>query len=152
MAFASLEDIKARAGRPLSEADEAAAQFLLLGAQVIVEAAIEKTEEQLGDAPSPVLRFIAVEVVCRAMANPHGLSSETEAIGAYSHSERFRSGENSDILLTKAEELLARRAVHGTLSGSAEPASLADDAYALYRMAPSLVNGQWIWNFEGLGS
>lgn len=152
MAFASLDDIKARAGRPLSEADEAAAVFLLLGAQVIIEAAVEKTEEQLGDAVPPVLKFIAVEVVCRAMANPQGLSSETEALGAYSHSERFRSGENSDILLTKAEELLARRAVHGTLSGSTQIGSLVSDTYALYRMAPSLVNGQWIWDFEGEGS
>lgn len=151
MAFASVDDVKARLARPLTEADEAAAEFLLIGAQMFVEAAAEKTEAQLGDEVPPVLRFVAVEVVCRAMANPQGLASESETLGAYSHTERY-SAEGADLLLTKTEELLVRRAVHGTLSGSTEPASLADDAYALYRMAPSLVNGQWIWDFEGIGS
>lgn len=150
MAFASIDDVKARLGRPLTEADEAAANFLLVGAQMFVEAAAEKTEEQLDSFP-PVLRFVTVEMVCRAMANPQGLASESETLGAYSHTERY-SAEGADLLLTKTEELLVRRAVHGTLSGSAELASLASDAYALYRMAPSLVNGQWIWDFEGQGS
>jgi hypothetical protein len=149
MAFASVEDIAARLGRVLTDLEKGAATFLLEGAQAIVEAAVERTEEQIDPLP-PVLRFVTVEVVCRAMANPQGLASESETLGAYSHTERYSGEGVSDILLTKLEELMVRRAVHGTLSATAQTGSVVSDTYALYRMAPSLVNGQWIW--DGVGS
>jgi hypothetical protein len=148
MAFASVEDIAARLGRVLTDLEKGAATFLLEGAQAIVEIAVEKTEEQIVPLP-PVLRFVTVEVVCRAMANPQGLASESETLGAYSHTERYSGEGVSDILLTKLEELMVRRAVHGTLSGTAQTGSVVSDTYALYRMAPSLVNGQWIWDSVG---
>jgi hypothetical protein len=143
MAFASVGDITARLG-VLSKAQEDAAGFLLEGAQAVVEEAAEKTEEELGENPPSILRFVTVEVVCRALANPQGLSSQSETLGSYAHTERFSAEAESGLLLTKTEELLVRRAVHGALSGTVQIGSVASDLCVICQLMPSLVNGLWI--------
>jgi hypothetical protein len=150
MAFASLDDIKARAARPFTATDEAAASMLLEGAQAVIEASVEKTEEEMGASVPEILRFVAIEVVVRAMANPQGLASQSETLGVYSHTERFSGGDTvNSLILTKAEELMARRAVHGRVSGTGEAESLASDFCVLCHMAPSLLNGVWICGCSG---
>lgn len=127
MGFASTDDVKARRGRPFVEEEEEMAKLLLEAAQSNIEDAIGKDEAAIkslkGAIPS-VLRFLAVEKVFKAMANPAGLSSESETLGAYSHTNRFNAGENSDLLLTALEERIARQAVYGKLSGTAFQKSL----------------------------
>lgn len=122
MAFASTDDVKARRGRPFADEEEATAQLLLEAAQSNIELAIGKTEAEIkelkGDPP-PVLRFMTIEKVFRAMANPEGLSSQSEALGAYSHTNRFNAGDIPDLLLSDLEERQVRQAVYGKLSGTA---------------------------------
>lgn len=143
MAFASDTDVEARLGRALSESETGTAGFLLEGAQAIIEAAADKAEADIDPIP-PVLRFVAVELVVRAMANPESLASQSEALGAYSHTERFRSEANSDLLLTKLEEQMVRRAVHGQLSGTGQMKSLASDICVLCGLAPTICGGEWL--------
>jgi len=123
LAFATVEDVEARRGGPLSESEEVSAEFLLEAAQGLVEEAVERDEAEIvalkGSVP-PVLRFLVVERVLKAMANPQGLASQSEALGAYSHTERFNSSANSELMLSSAEERLARKAVYGKLAGTGE--------------------------------
>src|SRR3954447_22207583 len=126
MAFADTGDIAVRLGRTLSDAEEEQAAFLLDAVTSILEEAVGKREDAI-EPELPVLRFLSVEKVVRVMSSPQGLSSQSEALGAYSHTERFNSGSNADLMLTALETMMARKAVHGRLSGTAEPASLASD-------------------------
>jgi hypothetical protein len=137
VAFASTPDIEKRLGRSLDGSEAESVDFLLEGAQAVIEQAVDKTEEQIGDVPK-VLRFMAVELVLRARSNPQGLASQSETLGAHSHTERFRGeGSSSDMLLTKIEERMVREAVYGQLSGTGQAKSLASDHRVLCRLAPA---------------
>lgn len=147
MAFAKSEDVAARLGRSLAESEGDQVTFLLDAATAIIEEAVDKTEADLGDDAPTVLRFVCVEMVTRAMANPQGLASQQEALGAYSHGERFQ-GDGSGLMLKPLEVQMIRRAVWGQLSGTAQMESLASDLCVLCGMAPSLSNGEWICGCE----
>lgn len=137
MAYAEALDIETRLkpklARALTEDERGAAELLLEGASAAIDAALEKSEAL--ESPPAVLRFVAVEVVCRAMANPQGLLSEQEGLGAYTHAERFVNA-GGGLWLTDLETAMVRRAVHGSLSGSSEPESLASDTGTLRDLAP----------------
>lgn len=127
MAFADTNDVAKRRG-PLGEEETAAAEMLLELAQGVVEEAVERDEEAIlalkGAIPT-VLRLLVIEKVVKAMANPDGLASQSETLGAHSRTERFATtAAGSDLLLTETEERLARKAVHGRLSGTARPESI----------------------------
>lgn len=126
MAFATTDDVETRLARTLSDAELAAAAFLLEGAQAEIEQAAGAAEAEMDPVPG-VLRFIAVEVVCRELANPTGVDRTQEQLGNYSYSVGYR--ETGGTLLTQAEELLVRRSV-GTSSGSVRTRSLIHDVYA----------------------
>lgn len=148
MAFASKEDVAARLGRSLADSETDQVDFLLDAATAVIEEAVDKAEADISPLPA-VLRFVCVEVVCRAMANPQGLSSQQEALGAYSHSERFQGGDGaSGLLLKPLETQMVRRAVHGQLSGTAQIGSLASDLCTLCGIAPSLCGGEWLCGCE----
>jgi len=124
MALAKPEDVAARLGRELDDEETTAVGFLLDAATAVVEEAIEGPAD---DPAPPVLRFVAVEVVVRALANPNGLASRSETLGAYSHSEAFLSG--AGLMLTKTEELMVRRAALGAVAGSVAIPSHVDDIF-----------------------
>jgi hypothetical protein len=130
VAFASTADVAKRRGRPLEGSDEDTAAYLLEAAQSVIEEVVERDEAAIvaekGGVPT-ILKFIAVEKVLRAMANPQGLASQSETLGAHSHTERFNSGGSTDLLLSEVEERLARKAVYGQLSGTARTKSLASE-------------------------
>jgi hypothetical protein len=146
MAFATAADVekklKPRLGRAFTADETAAAALLLDGASAVIEVAIDKTEADLGADKPTVLRFIAIEVVARAMANPSGLASEQEGLGAYSHAERYLT-EGGGLWLTELEERMARSAVHGQLSGTALTESILSDECVLCGLVPRLCGGIW---------
>lgn len=123
MAFATTDDIAARLGRDLTDAETTMADLLLDGATAVIAEAAGKDDdwaESLDPVPQ-VLRFVAVEVVHRTLCNPQSLESASEQLGAYQHSERFRAGAaGGGLALTGTEELLVRRAVWGTTTGSVQ--------------------------------
>jgi hypothetical protein len=113
------------------------AGYLLEAASAVVADAVGDREANIEPVPD-VLRFVTVEVVCRAMANPAGLSSESEQLGEYSHTSRFRDGTSGGGLwLTDLERLMVRGAVHGRLSGTALQQSMASDPCVLREVAPA---------------
>ena len=133
MAFATTDDVKARLGRDLTDGETNAAAYLLEAAAAIICEAAERDEEAIlaMDPMPPVLRFIAVELVARALSNPAGLESLEKTLGSYSSAQRFRDrGEgSSDLVLSETEEQMVRRAVNGRLSGSVPVESIVDDVY-----------------------
>jgi hypothetical protein len=126
--FAEASDVAARLGRDLTEAEQTAAAFLCEAATAVIEEAVESTRSALGSGFPPVLKFLCVEKVIRALSNPSNLAQETETLGQYTHSQRFR-GEGNELELSDLEERMARRAVRGTLSGSVAVRSHIDDVY-----------------------
>lgn len=136
MAYAEASDIetrlKPRLGRTFTEDEMAAAELLCEGASAVIDECHEKGELA---SPPAVLKFVTIEVVCRAMANPSGLQSEQEGLGAYNHAERYMN--DGGLWLKELEEAMVRRAVHGRLSGTSEPSSLASDETVLGELAPA---------------
>lgn len=137
MAYASASDIetrlKPRLGRSFNDDEKAAAEMLCEGAAAVIDECTKKPVS--GDDVPPVMRFVSIELVRRAMSNPSGLVSEQEGLGAYSHAERYMTDGNLE--LKETEEAMVRRAVHGKLSGSSEPESLISDEVARGEIAPA---------------
>lgn len=132
MAFATAEDIATRLGEEsLSVADKASAELLIdLATAVIAEAVDQDDEWAKGLNPVPtIVRALTIELVCRAMASPQGLTSASESLGAYTRSESYRKDPSTALLLTDMEERMLRRAILGQLSGSVRIESHVDDIY-----------------------
>lgn len=148
MAYAGVSELEARfkpkLGRGFTDDEKAAAGLWLEGASAAIDEATEKPE--LSDPPR-VLKFVALEAAARAMSNPGGLSASSETLGVYSYSEKYIN--DGSVWLTDMEERMVRRAVHGTLAGSAEAKSLASDPFALDELAPDIFGEVWLWENEG---
>ena len=126
MPFATTTDVGDRLGRTLTAGEETTVGLLLELAQgVIADAAGE--DDAWADELSPVpvvLKALAIELVCRALANPNSLESLQESLGQANYSARFRE---AGLFLTPYEESLVRRAAGTTTSGSALVRSLVGD-------------------------
>lgn len=106
-------------GVTLTSAQQAQATAVIAMVEdLIAEAAYEDSD--WADALTPVpatLKNICVEKAILSLANPKGLESETETLGAYSHTERFNTKESiaaAGISLNAADRAKVRRAVYGT--------------------------------------
>lgn len=125
MAFATTDDVGARLGRTLTAGEETTVDYLLDAASQVAADAVGQTVDALEalTPDPPALRFITVELVCRALANPSGLDSLNETVGSYTYGARFR---DSGLSLTPAERLALRRAVNGVGIVSAPLGSILD--------------------------
>lgn len=134
MAFAITEQVAARLGRSLTEAEEAMVEALIEAATALIADAAGRDDawaEALDPVPN-LIKIVCVELVNRTMANPQALSTFQESLGAYSQSQRFRDGAaGGGLELTAVERRLIRRTVWGQLSGSATVESVVDDLYCL---------------------
>lgn len=152
MPYATASDIETRlkptTGREFSEDELAAAELLCEAATAVIVTACGGKE--LEDPPA-VLRFVAIEVVCRAMANPQALSSEQETIGAYSYAQRYLA-DGGGLWLKPLEEQMVRQAVHGRLSGTAPQQSVITDPVVLGEVAPASYGGPDFYYGECEGS
>lgn len=121
MAFATAEDVAARLGRDLTDAETTQVEALLDSATAIIALYVGKNDDwaaELDPVPS-VIKLVTIEAVLRAMANPHGHVAVGESLGAYSSNIRYRDGDaGGGLLLTSTEQRLIARAVHGTGTGS----------------------------------
>lgn len=131
MAFTTKEEVQKRLLRPLTEEEEASMEFLLEAAQGAVEIAVDRVEKEIvalkGNVPR-VVQVMTVELVYRVLSNPQGLSSQSEALGSYSRTDRFQAvAEAGGFLLSALEERMVRNAVYGRLSGSARLRSLLSE-------------------------
>jgi hypothetical protein len=132
MAFATAQDVAARLGRDITEAEETMADLLLDGATAIIAVECGRDDEWADELhPVPgVLKIVCVEVAARSMTNPQGLKQLQERLGQYQHQTTYRDIiEGGGLMLTKAEELLVRRAVYGTTTASPRVSSWLDDIY-----------------------
>lgn len=133
--FATAADIAARLGRPLTSAEEDTQVPLLLDiATGLIAESVGRdqawADDQIADADAPATyRLICIEVVLRGLQNPAGVESQTETLGAYSHTQRYGSGDAAafGLDLTDAEERRLSRAAYGTNAASARLGSLAEN-------------------------
>lgn len=136
--FCTVTDVATRLGRTLTENEaSSAAMFCELVTGEIAAAADKGADwpATLEDIPSP-LRSIALDVVSRLLLNPTGLSSTSEALGAYSYTQRFAADAMSQavgggVALTAAEKRRVRRAVFGASVDSIEVASIFESELLL---------------------
>ena len=118
IAFATVDDVVARLGRPLQPTEDNEAPFLLnMAAAVIADAAgyDDGWAARLNPVPQ-LLRLLSVILVCRGLQNPSEFTMIDEQIGSYHlKTQRAMSFELSD-----AEVLMVRRAVHGRTTDSVD--------------------------------
>jgi hypothetical protein len=117
-----------RLGRTLDEGEVGPVEMLLEAATAVVAGAAGKTDgwaEALSPVPA-LLRFVTVEIVCRALANPQGIQSLQEGLGAHSSTVRFRD-EGGGLWLTAQEARMVRHTVYGSSSGSVRIDSIIVD-------------------------
>lgn len=130
--FATTEELAARAGRTFTDAEVLQAEGLLAAATAVISDAAGKTEAWAATlSPVPnMLRFLCIELANRVLANPDGLRSSSEQLGAYQNSRSFRdAAAGAGLLLSTVEELLVRRTVYGRTTGSAKTESIVNDIY-----------------------
>src|SRR5688500_9821292 len=123
--FASTQDVEARLGRELTDAEEDQYEYLIEAASAVITEAIGKSEawaEDLDPVPN-LLRIVATDVAIRARGNPTGARSEQETLGVYSHSTSYKD-DGGGLWLSSIEQLLVRRATNGGMSGSVQVDSL----------------------------
>jgi hypothetical protein len=116
-AFAVAADVAARLGQDLSVGEQQSATALLEAAtSLIAEAAGKGDDWALTLDPVPhVLKSLCVELACRAMSNPGGLTSLREQLGSYSYAQSFA---DVGLTLKPTEEQVVRRVVHGRTTAS----------------------------------
>lgn len=135
--FATLAELALRLGHAspddMTAAQQAQGQMLLELVTGLIVDAVDKTDTWAATL-YPIhraLRAVCLEATARVMQNPSGMSSESETLGAYSHTTRYESTGNaqaSGLALTEEEMRLCRKAVWGTVSGSSYPiAALSAD-------------------------
>ena len=125
MAFATSEDVEARLGREFTAGEEVSIDAMLEAATAEIAEAAHKDSADISPVPD-YLKYLAVEVVCRMLANPNGLAGLQESLGQFSYNVRFADG-GGGMLLTPAEELRVRRVVHGRVNGSVRVGSVVDN-------------------------
>ncbi len=129
MPLATSADVEKRLCRELSEAEkESAEQTIETVTALIADALDQKVEwvEEL-DPVSPVLRALCVERAITVLANPTGISSESETLGTHTYSQTHRKpSEGGGLELTGAEERLVKRAVYSPKSASSTVGSTID--------------------------
>lgn len=110
MSLASTTDIAARLGRTIADSETAAVDFLIEAADSVIAEVGEVAVDTLDAEVTPALRFIAVDIVCRAMANPQGIASLQEQLGQYASTVRFRDLDvGGGLQLTPDERRRVRR-------------------------------------------
>ena len=127
--LATIRDVARRLGRFLNENEEVQVNSLITSATNSIYAAVDKPSDWMPPADTrDFLNGLCVELVTRAMANPHALFSFSESLGQHSVTQQYsRDIAGGGLMLLPAEELAARRLVHGTTNGSARTRSLAND-------------------------
>lgn len=128
MAFATSTDVETRLGRALTSIEEDQVELLLdLATAAISNAADLSDAESSVLSPVPtVIRGFAIELTCRALANPSGLFSKSEQIGSYSYTQNFNKDVSSAMALSDIEVLVIRRTLLGSNAGSARAETVLD--------------------------
>lgn len=128
MAFATHEDVQTRLGRDLTEQEQGTATDVIADVTgLIVDCVDRDSDWAAGLDPVPAaLKAICVEKALAAIVNPRGVASQSESLGAHSHSETFRRTADVGVFLTPLEERRVARAVYGRNSGSSTPRSVLD--------------------------
>lgn len=132
MAFATTTDVSTRLGRDLTATEDDTAEYLLDAAAAVIGATVDMAVADLDAETVPVLKYLSVDLVCRALRNPEGIASYSEQLGSYQRSQTFANKNEAALSLTKMEQALLRRAVHGQLTGSSRPESTATELYDVY--------------------
>ena len=143
--LATVPDVAKRLGRYLSESEEVQASTLIVTATNNIYAAVDKPSSWVPEPDArDFLSGLCVELVTRGMPNPHALASMSESLGQHSVTQQFsRDIPGSGVNLTSAEELAARRIVHGTNNASSRTRSLANDVSdSLYLDDEIVYNGE----------
>lgn len=124
-AYATSEDVTARLGRDLTDAEAASVDFLLEAAGGLIREALLKPEDWEPDPVPSVFRFLSVEVACRIFANPESAGLILERLGAHEHRLDFRGVDGSGgLFLSPAEIRRLRMAVYGRTTESVRVGSI----------------------------
>lgn len=120
MAFATPTDVATRLGRSLTAAESAMAEQVIDDVSGLILEIDGRAEDDIDPTPA-YYRALCVAKTLQVGANPSGLASHAESLGAYSETKTFpRSLDGADIFLTEREEQVIRR-IAGSVSGSSYP-------------------------------
>jgi hypothetical protein len=127
--FATVAEVENRLGRDLNDREVAQASMCIASATINILNAVDKSPSWVVPAEiKPTLSMLCVEIACRAMSNPQGLASVSESLGEHTVTQAFsRDIPGGGMALTTAEELMVRRLVYGSNTGSSHARSVADD-------------------------
>ena len=125
--LASMQDIRMRVGRELTDNETAQIKLLCRLATVTIYSLLPKPSTWLptGDVLD-YLNVVAIEMVARTFANPDDLQSRSESIGNYSYTSRYNRNAPG-MALTKVEELALAQVVFGENTASVKVPSQADE-------------------------
>lgn len=126
MAFATVQNVGDRLGRPLTTGEQTSVELLIELATAGIVDALDKDDAWAAAlTPVPkVIEGVCIEAAARALANPNSLKSLQEQLGQHNYTATFR--DDAGIYLTDFERRLVRRAVYGPGIGSVQVGSALD--------------------------
>ncbi len=130
--FASLNDLAVLLGNAssanLTDAQAAQGTMLLELATGVLTGALGKDDDWAAalDPVPAALRLVCLAMVAPVMQNPGGARSESETLGAYSHSTSYTDDAHGLGELTTAWLAMCRRAVYGRGSATTIPGTTLD--------------------------
>ncbi|SDI41019.1 Phage protein Gp19/Gp15/Gp42 [Sinosporangium album] len=93
MAYATVEDVRARSDKPLTAEQEALAATRLGDAELRIRRRVRDLDARVADAEyRKVVVMVEAEAVLRVLRNPEGFNSETDGDYSYSRSPLVASG------------------------------------------------------------
>lgn len=125
--FASLNDLAILLGYDLTAAEKAKGQLALELVTADLVSRLGQTDEWAAalDPIPGIVPLMVLDRVAAYMRNPAGARSESETLGAYSHSTSFTDGAHG-LLLTDDDVRACRWAIFGRRSGTFMPGTTVD--------------------------
>lgn len=116
MAFAVADDVATRLMRELTAAEEALAEYAIETVTGLISDALDKDADWAEDlTPVPTaLSALCVEKAVGLIVNPSNVASQSESLGAFSHSETYPKASDIGIFLSAADISRVKRVVFGT--------------------------------------
>lgn len=124
--FASADDVAARLGRELTDAETDQVEGVLATLDGLIRDEVDRDADWAPSPVPPALKELSIQKAIAAVANPLALAGYSEGLGAHSYSANFRRDQPAGIFISDAEGRALRLAVYGTNAGSGSARSMID--------------------------
>lgn len=121
--FADIDAVAGRLGRNLTDPESDQVGGVLTAAAGLIRAEASKPADWNPDPIPAYLIELSIQKAIAGLVNPQSVASESETLGAHSHSVTYQRANDGSVFISDDEGRQIRFAVYGRTSGTAHPRS-----------------------------